>query len=75
MSAPARRLGVRKVERWVTADGREWPDAASATEHQRLARLREWFEEHLPTLLEAPDASDLARAFDRDFAYSPRNSK
>lgn len=73
-AAPARRLGVRKIEKWVTADGREWPDAASAAEHQRLTRLREWFAAQLP--LNLRDCADsLARAFDEEFAYSPRNPK
>ena len=58
---------IRKVERWITPDGREWPDAASAAEHQRLARLREWFERNV-----GGNAEGFAFDFDREFAHTPR---
>jgi len=79
MSAP-RRLGVRKVERWITPDGREWPNAAEAAEHQRLAILREWFDENVvgidfenSSVPEGGHANALARAFDEKFAYTRRS--
>ena len=60
--------GLRKVTRWVTADGREWPDARAAAEHERHRRLVEWFLDNVGS----ERAERLAKSFDSEFSAMPR---
>lgn len=58
-------MSIRKIEKWVTSDGKEFADADSAYAWERAGAMREWL---YKTALACGYESGVAAMVSRDFA-------